>query len=192
MSYFDMCSQSELSMFELEAMLSELGIQKGTFDLYMHIPDSELPDALLPITVDGDVDMMLELVAYSRLQVIYCCPGGYGGDIDYNDFSFTQMLLDEKEVRIDDIREEIEERTILGNDSEGEREDDVDEASFHGDSSNLDSSENEVTAPPRRVKRIPPPNPPYRTRRRGRYSMLRVRMPLSLISYYSELSILCG
>lgn len=90
------------------------------------------------------------------------------------------MLEDDKAERIDEIREEIEERTSIGNDvgnnRVGEEDDEVEEASFHGDNSNLDSSENEVvTLLPKRVRRIPPPNPPYRTRLRGRYFMLKVR-----------------
>ncbi|WOH05065.1 hypothetical protein DCAR_0624477 [Daucus carota subsp. sativus] len=47
---------------------------------------------------------------------------------------------------------------------------------YVGDSSNLDSTDSEVDTLPKKQKkprRIPPPNPPYRTRKRGRYSMLR-------------------
>lgn len=41
----------------------------------------------------------------------------------------------------------------------------------------MDSSESEVVVispKKKKKKRIPPPNPPYRLRRKGRYSMLRV------------------
>ncbi|KAL1805792.1 hypothetical protein ACET3Z_028860 [Daucus carota] len=97
-SYFDMCNGKGLNMFEMEAMLSELGIAKGTYYLYLGVPGSTLPDGLVPLNLPSDIDIMTELVIYSRLQCIYCCPGGHGGDQDYTDFSFTQLLMDQKAI----------------------------------------------------------------------------------------------
>lgn len=64
-----------------------------------------------------------------------------------------QMLTDE-------IREEIEEKTVDDDDDDnkGEEVANVEEASFHGDSSNIDSSDNELVVPARRNRRIPPPS----------------------------------
>ncbi|KAL8099717.1 hypothetical protein AgCh_032105 [Apium graveolens] len=52
-------------------------------------------------------------------------------------------------------------------------EDEEDNDSFQGDNSNLDSTDSEVEKSPKKKNGIPPPNPPYRTRKRGRFSMLR-------------------
>ncbi|KAK1361023.1 hypothetical protein POM88_045497 [Heracleum sosnowskyi] len=87
------------------------------------------------------------------------------------DFSFTQMDIDDRIQRIEDIRDEVE-----GNVNEVVEEDTEDEEekqSFHGDSSNMDSSESDCPKPKKKVRRIPPPNPSYRARKRGMYSMLR-------------------
>ncbi|KAL1826513.1 hypothetical protein ACET3Z_004925 [Daucus carota] len=88
---------------------------------------------------------------------------------------------DERVERIEQIREERE----YGGDGHGEadgegigaggaegklKSDDDDKVSFQGDSSNLDSTDSEVDMLPKKQKkprRIPPPNPPYRTRKRG-------------------------
>ncbi|KAK1397643.1 hypothetical protein POM88_007506 [Heracleum sosnowskyi] len=56
---------------------------------------------------------------------------------------------------------------------EEDTEDEEEKQSFHGDSSNMDSSESDCPKPKKKVRRIPPPNPPYRARKRGRYSMPR-------------------
>lgn len=62
----------------------------------------------------------------------------------------------------------------MGHENEGICEEIEVVEEFEGDLSKLDSSEDEIVPPPRNRKRIPLPNPPYRTRRRERYSMLRV------------------
>ena len=43
--------------------------------------------------------------------------------------------------------------------------------SFHSDDSNMDASQSDCPKP-KKKRRVPPPNPPYRARMRGRYSML--------------------
>ena len=86
------------------------------------------------------------------------------------DFSYTQMAIDQRIERIEDIRVEVEEKL---NDTKEEVSAEDEQNSFHGDSSNMDSSESDCPKPKKKPKRIPPPNPPYRARKRGRYSMLR-------------------
>ena len=90
-------------------------------------------------------------------------------------FSFTQFELDERERRVGEMREEVEKSELKDADGACEKKDADEPNSFIADTSNLDSTESE--APPvakKRKRRIPPPNPPYRTRKKGRYSMLRV------------------
>ncbi|KAK1376466.1 hypothetical protein POM88_032659 [Heracleum sosnowskyi] len=80
------------------------------------------------------------------------------------------------ETLSDFIREEREygdEGEELPKENEGVEDDKL---SFEGDSSNVNSSDSEVEILPKKKKRIPPPNPPYMTRKKGRYSMLRVEM----------------
>ncbi|KAL1802394.1 hypothetical protein ACET3Z_031041 [Daucus carota] len=72
------------------------------------------------------------------------------------------------------MREEVEKSEPKDADGACEKKDADEPNSFMADTSNLDSTESE--APPvakKRKRRIPPPNPPYRTRNKGRYSMLR-------------------
>lgn len=170
--YFDMCSTHNMKIVELEAMLGELGISTTSNDLYMLTPDCVMPDGLLPVQNEADFEMMMDLVVYDRMQNIYVTAGGVRSYADFGDFSFTQMLEDDRVQRIDEIREEIEDMPLVQNDAPSQVIEAAEE--FEGDLSNMDSSEDEIVPPPRRVRRIPPPNPPYRTRRRGRYSMLRV------------------
>ncbi|KAK1380259.1 hypothetical protein POM88_027003 [Heracleum sosnowskyi] len=97
---------------------------------------------------------------------------------DFNDFSFTQFEEDERIERIEQIREEREygdEGEELPKEDEGVEDDKL---IFEGDSCNVDSSYSDVDILPKKKKRIPPPNPPYRTRKRGRYSMLRIPIVL--------------
>lgn len=64
---------------------------------------------------------------------------------------------------------------MLDKEGEAANEELEDNVSFHGDSSNSDSSESKVEVTPKKKKRrITPPNPPYRLRKKGRYLMLRV------------------
>lgn len=89
-------------------------------------------------------------------------------------FPLHSLYLTKEMKKIGEIREETETFNKEVPDSvEGYRTED-DKQSFQGDLSNIDSSESEVQITPKRRRRIPPPNPPYRTRRRGRYSMLKV------------------
>ncbi|KAK1380264.1 hypothetical protein POM88_027008 [Heracleum sosnowskyi] len=84
---------------------------------------------------------------------------------DFNDFSFTQFEEDERIERIEQIREEREygdEGEELPKEDEGVEDDKL---IFEGDSCNVDSSYRDVDILPKKKKRIPPPNPPYRTRK---------------------------
>ncbi|XP_063936331.1 uncharacterized protein LOC108226119 [Daucus carota subsp. sativus] len=182
-----MCSQLEFGIADLESMLNEVGIFLGKFCLWYCIPNTELDQGLLPIKDNDEVDSMIVLLCYSKCMNLYTTDNVIDYGADFGDFSMTQYEEDERVERIEQIREERE----YGGDGHGEadgegigaggaegklKSDDDDKVSFEGDSSNLDSTDSEVDTLPKKQKkprRIPPPNPPYRTRKRGRYSMLR-------------------
>ncbi|KAL1825725.1 hypothetical protein ACET3Z_012503 [Daucus carota] len=81
------------------------------------------------------------------------------------------LAIDQRIQRIEDIRVEVGEalNEVV---EEGADEDEEEKQSFHGDSSNMDSSESDCPKL-KKKRRVPSPNPPYRARKRGRYSMLR-------------------
>lgn len=175
--FFDMCSLTRFRMIDLESMCKEIGIGEGSYDLWFAIPERELSvDGILPIDIDDDVHTMLDMLVYTKCLTVFTTAKDNSNDL--NDFSFTQFDIDERVQRVESMIEECE---TEGKQKEGEYEDECegdeekDDVSFEGDSSNMDSSESEVEISPKKKKRrIPPPNPPFRLRRRGRYSMLRV------------------
>ncbi|KAL1818408.1 hypothetical protein ACET3Z_013277 [Daucus carota] len=133
-----------------------VGMEDGGYDLWFCIPEQPLENGLTPIENDDDIFTFLNMLVYSKLL---------------------------KEERVGDMIDEAEKhKQIVENENENENGGtnneneglDDDEESFEGDNSNIDSSESEAKMPPpKKKRRIPPPNPPYRTRKRGRNSMLR-------------------
>ncbi|KAK1388110.1 hypothetical protein POM88_016288 [Heracleum sosnowskyi] len=172
-SYFDMCAQWHFNMYDMESMMMELGLELGKFCLWFCILDIEIVQGLIPLVKSEDVETLSDFVCYSSYLNLYTTDSMIDFGSDFNDFSFTQFEEDERIERIEQIREEHEygdEGEELPKEDEGVEDDKL---SFEGDSSNVDSSDSEVDILPKKKKRIPPPNPPYRTRKRGRYSMLR-------------------
>ena len=140
--YFDMCSNENMNKMEYDAMLGEVGLKIGEYDLWLLIPGTELPDDLFPINTDEDAGHIDVLVEYSKLQCLFTTPKITGGEEDWFDFSLTQYEMEEKERRMLGMTEQI--------------------------------GKKKTEKPKKKGRRIPPPNPPYRTRKKGRYSMLRV------------------
>ncbi|KAK1355895.1 hypothetical protein POM88_049151 [Heracleum sosnowskyi] len=173
--YFDMCSMDVMLMSEINVMLTELGVLVDYIDLWFHIPGEDLLHSLLPIETPKDLSLCLDLLKYTKLIEMYTTPT-ISNENDVWDFSFTQYALDEKQARIDDFVQECD--TVLDKVSTNEEKfvEQVldDEVSFHGDSSNFDSSESESEKPkPKKEQnKVPPPNPPYRARKNGRFSVL--------------------
>lgn len=149
-NFFDMCNQKGMNMVEYDAMLGELGLRVGEYDLWLLLPGTGLPHGLLPIENNDNAAAIGDLVEYSKMQALYTTPKNKDGDLDWLDFSFTQYGEEEKDKRISDMVQEVE---------------------FEEKTENVISKKEEAK---KKNKRVPPPNPPYRTRKRGRYSMLRV------------------
>ncbi|KAK1380528.1 hypothetical protein POM88_027272 [Heracleum sosnowskyi] len=172
-SYFDMCTQWHFNIYDMESMMTELGLELGQFCLWFYIPDTEIVQGLIPLVKSEDVETLSDFVCYSSCLNLYTTDSMIDFGSDFNDFSFTQFEEDERIERIEQIREEREygdEGEELPKEDEGVEDDKL---SFEGDSSNVDSSDSEVHILPKKKKIIPPQNPPYRTRKMGRYSMLR-------------------
>ena len=81
-SYFDMCSQLEFGIADLESMLNEVGIFLGKFCLWYCIPNTELDQGLLPIKDNDEVDSMIVLLCYSKCMNLYTTDNviDYGAD----------------------------------------------------------------------------------------------------------------
>ena len=172
-AYFDMCSVEGLCLFEIEAMVREVGCSTDSMDLWFLLNELEFAAAnIMPIETERDLDLLKTLVESNyKLVRLYLTPNGPGLDGENWDISFTQLAIDQRIQRIEDIRVEVGE-ALNEVDEEGADEDEEEKQSFHGDSSNMDSSESDCPKP-KKKRRVPPPNPPYRARKRGRYSMLR-------------------
>ena len=125
------------------------------------------------LETDGDVEHFdAMLVSYSHICTLYVNVTNLSFQ-EFQDFSLFEF--DERERWVGEMREEVEKSEPKDADGASEKKDADEPNSFIADTSNLDSTESE--APPvakKRKRRIPPPNPPYRTRKKGRYSMLRV------------------
>ncbi|KAK1366742.1 hypothetical protein POM88_042303 [Heracleum sosnowskyi] len=170
-AYFDMCSVKKLTLTEMEAMYSEVGCSTEKMDFWLLSNELEVwHENLIPIETERDLIMLIDLVQCNyKLARLYATSNNPTSDDEAWDFSFTQMTIDQRIERIEDIRVEIE---GIAYDEATEDDEEEEKASFHGDSSNMDSSESDCPTP-KKVRRVPPPNPPYRARRRGRFSMLR-------------------
>ena len=85
----------------------------------------------------------------------------------WDEFSLTQLAEDQRIERIEEMREEVGYVGEPAGDNEGVNpsKKEEEQLSWEGDSSNLDSSDSEVEKVPPKRRRIPPPNPPYRTRK---------------------------
>lgn len=155
--YFDMCSDDHFYLVEMESMLEEIGLVNGSYDMWFCIVGDNLDNDLMPLETDEHVKIMLDLLVYQDFFNVYITTK----DVGFDDFSFTQYELDEREERIGDIREETD--TLNLNEEFGGYEgsgDEDDKQSFQGDLSNIDSSDSEVEITPKKIKTIPPPNPP--------------------------------
>lgn len=179
-----MCSERQFGLTDMESMLTKIGLvvdKNRTSCRRILSLVTELVKGLLPIVSNDDVSSLVDFTCDSRCLHVYSTYNviDYRGDFekfhDFGDFSFTQFDDDARIERIEDIREEC---GYVG-EAEGELdktiyEEEEDKISFQGDSSNLDSTDSEVEKWSKKKKIIPPPNPPYKTTRKGRYSMLRV------------------
>ncbi|KAK1356623.1 hypothetical protein POM88_049879 [Heracleum sosnowskyi] len=165
--YFDMCSLNNFHLMDLHSMCKELGIDEGSYDLWYCIHGRDLDvELVIPIDEEEDVASMLDMLVYTNCLSLYTTAKDVEGMYD---FSYTRYEEDERVARVSEMYDECEKKTE-DVDEEGKEEDKV---SFHGDSSNMDSSECEAEITPKKRRNFPPPNPPFRLRRRGRYSMLR-------------------
>ena len=135
-SYFDMCSARRFYEFEIESMLTELGLTKNTYDLWYFLPEASFDKGLLPIITRDDNETMLNLLDYGKCVNCYITKIGYdqsfGCDDELQDISFTQMELDQREERVTDIRENKLDSTVSATFDEDVQNEEY-KLSFHGD-----------------------------------------------------------
>ena len=151
--YVDNCDVDEMSMLELGSMLEECFGVQGFCDLFYQIP--HVTDCCL-ISKDEDVLSMCAKLDSSRMAYVYAVRAKLGETQEYN--PSQQLNLEFLEIpNIDGLDDEEIEELLLENlaqpyDREPEivvEPEVVSEAeigSFHDDSSNIDSADDEVCA----------------------------------------------
>lgn len=70
-AYFDICTHDKMTFSEIYAMLVQLSLQKGSFDLWLSLPEVKLwlllpkvklsSDSLLSIKTNNDFNMMVNI-----------------------------------------------------------------------------------------------------------------------------------
>ncbi|KAK1385309.1 hypothetical protein POM88_023044 [Heracleum sosnowskyi] len=158
-------------------MCGELGLEKRIYDLWYCIPEVPLEDGWEAIENNGNVITFSDMMVYSTILQLYVTPRKFKHwNCEWDDFSFTQFLEDERVERVSGMIDESDNyNVVVENEDQADnvQGEDDDNDSFLGDSSNLDSTDSEAEITLKKKKRIPPPNPPYMTRNRGRFSMIR-------------------
>lgn len=76
-----MCSMDEMSLSQINAMLTELGVLVDYIDLFFCVPDEDLSHDVLLIETPKDLSMCLDLFKYSKLTEIYITP--YSPEVDH-------------------------------------------------------------------------------------------------------------
>ncbi|KAL1811569.1 hypothetical protein ACET3Z_021634 [Daucus carota] len=173
-TYVDYIPRKEQNIVVLDEIMQELGLEKGFYSIWYHLPQTRLHNTnMMLLETDGDVEHFdAMLVSYSHICTLYVTVTNLSFQ-EFQDFSFTQFELDERERRVGEMREEVEKSEPKDADGACEKKDADEPNSFIADTSNLDISNLDSTeseAPPvakKRKRRIPPPNPPYRTRKKG-------------------------
>ena len=103
-SYFNNYSIKRFYLMDLKSMCSELGMKNGTYDLRYCIPQNSLEDGMMPIENDDNVLTFLDLLVYSTILEVYTTHRKFSElNCEWDDFSFTQFIEDEKEERVGEM-----------------------------------------------------------------------------------------
>ena len=110
-AFFDMCSVEGLCFFEIDAMLGEVGCSTESMDLWFLLNELVFNATnIMPIETERDLDLIKTLVESNyKLVRLYTTPNGPGLDGENWDISWTQLAIDQRIERIEDIRVEVEE-----------------------------------------------------------------------------------
>lgn len=114
--YFDMCSTVSMTIFEVQAMMGELGLIYGHYEMYYLISGNELGVGnILPLETTDDVLTMTDLVLYDKLQIVYVVSKSFSlpSVSEVEEFSFTQYDLDQREERVMEIIDEFDEGKMM-------------------------------------------------------------------------------
>ncbi|KAL8106586.1 hypothetical protein AgCh_023373 [Apium graveolens] len=160
-AYFDYIPRDKTSLSGLEELFRVLDLEN--FRIWFLYPGLPLHHTNITLVEsDEDVENFTEFVdMYNEIFTMYTTnSSGVYGLCDY-DFSITQLALDEREQRVEDMRQDDEKENVLP--SQGVDHNSGDEpVDFHADTSNLDTTESEAPVA-RRRRRVSPPNPPYKS-----------------------------
>ncbi|KAK1368932.1 hypothetical protein POM88_035024 [Heracleum sosnowskyi] len=94
--------------FEIPEYGAEIGLSLEHNEFWFLIPGNELPDGLYPLESEKDFEHLVQLVPYNQCQQLYSITRRVSACPDFGDFSFTQHEADERIVRIENIRDELE------------------------------------------------------------------------------------
>ena len=155
--YVDKCDVDEISMLELYSMLTDCGVDAGFADLFYKLPKANMECGLFPVTSDSQALEMCTHLDSSRLLNLY-----YETSQETQlDYPMTQTVesVDEKHRKferqqfealfeLEEINKEIIDiddlvECLCGKEKPTEITD-HENASFHEDSSNIDSTDDDV------------------------------------------------
>lgn len=109
-AYFDMCSTFKFKLNEIDDMLGQVGSSTQIVDIWLLSNESEMcQENIIPVETEKDVEIIITLVEcnynFIRLYTTLNTPAYDNEDWD---FSFTQMDIDDRIERIEDIRVEVD------------------------------------------------------------------------------------
>lgn len=157
--YVDKCDGDELSLLEVFSMLTDCGVNVGMCELFYKLPNSIMDFGLFPLNSDIHVVEMCKVVEDSRLIYVYC---ETGVETQASQFPYTECdyyveptpnreserkmledVFDLEGIPVDmyDIDQLLDKPII---DEIQVEISDHDNASFHEDSSNIDSTDEDV------------------------------------------------
>lgn len=154
--YVDMCDEDEMGILEIGNMLEELG-ESGDFELSYKVPGSDFETGLFPLMSDVNVLQMCKALPPKKIMYVYEVRPNVptqeylpSQQYDLSFFEDPTLVEFEKEQHNQMNKEftDVEHEVVPPQDDsvlQEELDDGSDIVSFHGDSSNMDSTDDDVT-----------------------------------------------
>ena len=163
--YVDHCDVDEISLIEILSMFKECGELSENVELFYKLPSSKMEESLFPMACDADVMNMCNYLDSCRVMYVYSLNSQMSEEsqnyvpAEWLDFNFlgdpnlakhdneeTEQLLELEGILVD-FSDPHDEDGVLDNVIEVDHyKEGDDNLSFHDDSSNVDSIDEDVTA----------------------------------------------
>lgn len=159
-----MCDVDEMSLLEIGNMLNECGESGSGYETYYKVPNVDFENGMCPLSTDKNVLQMCNALPSNRIIYVYIVsdvqatqeykPSQY--DLEFiDDLSNTAFEKEQLEQLLElegiyrDFNDDLHDHEVIPQrdiSNAEEVEDHSDFVSFHGDSSNMDSIDDNVTA----------------------------------------------